>query len=171
MNKVNIVHVVAFDKKHCIGKDNQLAWHIPEDLQHFKTITTGGVVIMGRKTYDSIGRPLPNRINHVITRDTSWRADGVQVSYSLDDALQKASKDAQNLNQSKLFIIGGGEIFKKTLMMADTLHITRVDLDVAGDVFYPHDLSAFNLTQSHQSLSKSGIALTFETYEARPPTP
>lgn len=159
---IQIVHVVAIDRKHCIGKDNQLAWHIPEDLKHFKEITTGGIVIMGRKTFESIGKPLPNRINWVITRDTAWTADGVKVAHSLEQALELASNDCTN---GKLFIIGGGEIYRQSIDIADVLEITRVDLNIGGDAFYPSIPSDFKLIKSEPNVSQEGIGFTFETYQ------
>lgn len=162
---IELVHVVAFDKNHCIGKDNQLAWHIPEDLKHFKDITSGGVIIMGRKTFESMGRVLPNRINWVITRDKNWSADGVKIAYSLESALELASQDIINSDKKQLFIIGGGEIFKQTLPIMDRLEITRVDLDVQGDAFYPSIPSEFTLTHNeHGTSAKSSVDYIFETY-------
>ena len=92
---VEVVHVVAMDKNHCIGKGNALPWHISADLKHFKEITQGGVVVMGRKTLESMGRALPNRVNWVITRDINWQFDGVKVAYSIEDALNAALEDVK----------------------------------------------------------------------------
>ncbi|MFB2537669.1 MULTISPECIES: dihydrofolate reductase [unclassified Acinetobacter] len=163
---IELVHVVAFDEKHCIGKDNQLAWHVPEDLQHFKAVTSGGVIVMGRKTFESMGRPLPNRTNWVITRDKNWSADGVKVAHSLEDALRLASLDVPHSQQADcLFVIGGGEIFKQTLPIMDRLEISRIALDVQGDAFYPEIPDEFSLCGSEQGVSaKNGIGYTFETY-------
>lgn len=99
---VKVVHVVAMDKNHCIGKGNALPWHISADLKHFKEITQGGVVIMGRKTLESMGRALPNRVNWVITRDINWHFDGVKIAYSIEDALNAALEDAKT-PKSKLY--------------------------------------------------------------------
>lgn len=161
---ISLIQVVAFDNKNCIGKDNQLAWHIPEDLKHFKAITTGGVVVMGRKTFESLGRPLPNRTNWVITRDTAWTADGVKVAHSLERALELASDDCHD---GKLFIIGGGEIYRQSIDIADVLEITRVDLDIGGDAFYPAIPSDFTeVWRSGKQLDeKSGTAFEFVRYE------
>lgn len=94
---VEVVHVVAMDKNHCIGKGNALPWHISADLKHFKEITQGGVVIMGRKTLESMGRALPNRVNWIITRDINWQFDGVKIAYSIEDALNAALEDVKIL--------------------------------------------------------------------------
>lgn len=163
---IELVHVVAFDRAYCIGKDNQLAWHVPEDLQHFKAITSGGVIVMGRKTFESMGRPLPNRINWVITRDKQWTAEGVKIAHSLEDALQQASEDvAQSEQKNSLFVIGGGEIFKQTLPIMDRLEISRIDVDVQGDAFYPQIPAEFSLCGQEQGVSaKNGIGYVFETY-------
>ncbi|MEW7104967.1 dihydrofolate reductase [Acinetobacter baumannii] len=163
---VEVVHVVAMDKNHCIGKGNALPWHISADLKHFKEITQGGVVIMGRKTLESMGRALPNRVNWVITRDINWHFDGVKIAYSIEDALNAALEDAKNTEKQALFIIGGGEIFKQTLSIADRLELTHVDLDVQGDAHYPTIPSKFHKTASEQQVDeKSGTSFEFATYK------
>ncbi|UNU74279.1 dihydrofolate reductase [Moraxella nasovis] len=169
MTDIQIVHVVAVDNSHCIGKDNQLAWHIPDDLKHFKSLTTGGVIIMGRKTFKSLGRPLPNRTNIVITRDTAWQADDVKVAHSLEHAISMAKNIAKSANQQAVFIIGGGEIYKQSLDMADRLEITYVNLDVAGDTFYPSQLSDFQQTFQSDVMTdeKSGIQFRFSTWQRK----
>lgn len=164
-NNIEVVHVVACDQQQCIGKGNQLPWHISEDLQHFKRITQGGIVIMGRKTFESMGRPLPNRINWVITRDTSWSAEGVRVAHSIDDALELASLDLDQVDQQSLFIIGGGEIFTQTLDIADRLEITHIALDVQGDAFYPAISDEFILANASDHISAKGaIGYRFAQY-------
>lgn len=167
MNSIKIVHVVAIDQNHCIGKDNQLIWHIPADLQHFKTLTTGGVIVMGRKTFESLGRPLSNRTHHVITRDTAWRHDGVTVAHSLEQAIHHAKQDAQRLHQDRIFIIGGGEIYRQSMAMADILEITHVDLLTDGDAFYPQIGQNFQkIKQSEKQIcEKSGIGFWFASYQ------
>lgn len=164
-NHVEVVHVVACDQKNCIGKGNQLPWHISEDLQHFKRVTQAGIVIMGRKTYESMGRPLPHRINWVITRDTTWTAEGVKIAHSIDEALEKACLDLAQVEKQSLFIIGGGEIFSQTLAIADRLEITHVELDVGGDAFYPSITDDFILTEYSDHVSeKNAIAFRFAQY-------
>ncbi|MDO4250600.1 MAG: dihydrofolate reductase [Moraxella sp.] len=166
---IRLVHVVAFDTQHCIGKDNQLAWHIPEDLQHFKALTTGGVVVMGRKTFESMGRPLPNRVNWVITRDKNWTAEGVKIAHSLSEGILLASDDVPKSQQPyTLFIIGGGDIFAQTLAIADTLEVSRIQLDVQGDAFYPVIGDEFVCThQTHGISAKNGVAYCFESYQRK----
>lgn len=168
-HNIQLVQVVAFDNHNAIGKDNQLAWHIPEDLQHFKAITTGGVVLMGKKTFLSMGKPLPNRVNIVITRDRAWTADGVKVAHTLSDGLAMAVGDVLTSDKpDALFIIGGGEIFAQTMAICDRLEITRIDLTVDGDVFYPPIPQHFVLTkQTHGISQKTGTAFVFETYQCQ----
>lgn len=126
-----IALVVAMAGNNAIGKDNQLLWHISEDLQFFKKLTLGGTVIMGRKTYESIGRPLPKRRNIVITRTESYLADGAEIVHSLEEALSIAESD------EKVFIIGGGEIYRQAISFADMLYITKVDRTYDADTFFP----------------------------------
>jgi len=108
---LEVVHVVAMDQQRCIGKDNDLPWHISADLKHFKEITQGGVIVMGRKTLESMGRALPKRVNWVITRDPDWSFEGVKVAHTIEDALTQAVADVQASEKpNAIFIIGGGEI-------------------------------------------------------------
>ena len=163
---IEVVHVVAMDKNNCIGKGNALPWHISADLKHFKAITQGGVVIMGRKTLESMGRALPNRVNWVITRDPSWQFEGVKVAHSIEEALDGALTDVQHAEKASLFIIGGGEIFTQTLAIADRLELTHVDLDVQGDAHYPKISEDFRKVNSEQHIDeKSNIAFEFATYQ------
>lgn len=164
-NNIEVVHVVAFDQQQCIGKGNQLPWHISEDLQHFKRITQGGIVIMGRRTFESIGRPLPHRVNWVVTRDRTWTAEGIKVAHSIDSALEQACFDLEQIEKQSLFIIGGGQIFTQTLAITDRLEITHIDLDVQGDAFYPVIGDEFVLTEYHDHVSeKDAIAFRFAQY-------
>lgn len=162
---IEVVHVVAYDQKNCIGKDNQMAWHISEDFKHFKEITQHGIIIMGRKTFESMGRPLPNRINYVITRDQNWSAEGVKVTHNIQAALEQAVQDLPNVEKQSLFIIGGGEIFTQTLAIADRLEITHIQLDVQGDAFYPSITDDFVLTEYSDHISeKNAIGYRFAQY-------
>lgn len=161
-----VVHVVAMDNQRCIGKDNDLPWHISADLKHFKEITQGGVIILGRKNFDSIGRPLPKRVNWVITRNQGWNFEGVKVAHSIEEALEKSIPDVQASEKpNTIFIIGGGEIFKQTIDITDRLELTHVDLNVGGDIFYPEIPNDFVKVASEQHIDdKSGIAFEFATY-------
>jgi dihydrofolate reductase len=123
--------IVAIARNGVIGGDNSLLWHISEDLQRFKRITTGHPVIMGRKTFESLGRPLPKRVNVVVTRQKDYRAEGCTVVHSLDEAVGLFPA------QEEVFIIGGGDIYRQALPAADRLHITRVMHDYRGDTLFP----------------------------------
>ena len=163
---LEVVHVVAMDQQRCIGKANDLPWHISADLKHFKAITQGGVVVMGRKTLESMGRTLPNRVNWVITRDHNWSFEGTKVAYSIEDALTQAVADVQASEKpTSIFIIGGGEIFKQTMNITDRLELTHVELDVQGDAYYPEIPAEFKKVAAEQRIDdKTGIAFEFATY-------
>ena len=161
-----IVHVVAMDQQRCIGKGNDLPWHISADLKHFKEITQGGVVVMGRKTLDSMGRALPKRVNWVITRDQNWSYGGVKVAHTIENALEQAIADVQTSEKpTSIFIIGGGEIFKQTIAIADRLELTHIELDVQGDAHYPEIPAEFQKVASEAHIDdKTAIAFEFATY-------
>lgn len=163
---LEVVHVVAMDQQRCIGKNNDLPWHISADLKHFKEITQGGVVVMGRKTLESMGRTLPKRVNWVITRDKDWSFEGTKVAYSIEDALAQAIADVKASEKPEaIFVIGGGEIFKQTMNIADRLELTHVELDVQGDAYYPEIPAEFKKVASGQHIDdKTGIAFEFATY-------
>lgn len=161
-----IVHVVAMDQQRCIGKGNDLPWHISADLKHFKEITQGGVVVMGRKTLESMGRALPKRVNWVITRDQNWSYGGVKVAHTIENALEQAIADVQTSEKpTSIFIIGGGEIFKQTIAIADRLELTHIELDVQGDAHYPEIPAEFQKVASEAHIDdKTAIAFEFATY-------
>lgn len=127
-----ISFIVAMDKNHIIGKDNQLPWHLPADLAFFKRVTMSHPIIMGRKTHESIGRSLPGRENIILTRDPSYTADGCFIIHSVDEI--KAIEQTKN---EELFVIGGAEIFKETFKIADRLYITLIDEEFEGDTYFP----------------------------------
>jgi dihydrofolate reductase len=129
--------IVAVSRNGVIWVDNKLPWHLPDDLQYFKSVTMGKPLIMGRKTYDSIGRPLPGRTNIVLTRDASWSAPGIEVATTLDDALSLARKACTNSGADEVMVIGGEQIYRMTMTVADRLYVTEVDADIAGDAFFP----------------------------------
>ncbi len=118
-------------KGRVIGKDNDLIWHLPDDLKHFKNLTKGHHVIMGRKTYESMGKPLPGRTNIVITRQKDFKANGCILVNTIEEGIQKAEGDSQP------FIIGGGEIYKQALKYAQTIELTEVNGEFDGDTFFP----------------------------------
>jgi len=121
--------IVATSKNRVIGKSNDLIWHLPADLKRFKEMTTHNTIIMGRKTYESIGKPLPNRRSIVITRDINYKLYGCDVVNSLEEALE--------LCDDNCFVIGGGEIYKQSLIYADKIYLTEIDEDFDGDTYFP----------------------------------
>jgi len=127
--------IVAVDKNWAIGKNNQLLWHLPADLKNFKELTMGGAIIMGRKTYESIGRLLPGRTSIIITRDSSFKIDGGIVVNSIENAIIASQK----FNNS--FIIGGGEIYNQTFGLANKIYLTKVDAEFDADTYFPEILS------------------------------
>lgn len=122
--------IVAVGENNVIGKDNDLIWKLPRDMKHFKETTTGHYIIMGRKTFESNGRPLPNRTNVIVTRDKNYTAEGCVVVHSLEDAINEAKDDAEG------FIIGGGEIYKKSMSFIDRIYITKIHHEFEGDTFF-----------------------------------
>lgn len=124
---INII--VAISKNNVIGKDNKLLWKLSSDLKRFKELTTGHAVIMGRKTYESIGKPLPNRRNIIISRNKDYKVDNSEVVQTLQEALF--------LSRNDCFIIGGGEIYEQTLEVADKVYLTKVDVEIEGDAYFP----------------------------------
>ena len=127
----NLTIVVAISSNNAIGKNNQLLWHLPADLKHFKNITTGHTIIMGRKTYDSIGKPLPNRRSIVITRQKDLHIDGVEVVNSLDAAIALCKPD------ENVYVIGGAEIYKQALPICRKIYLTRVHQHYEAEAFFP----------------------------------
>ncbi len=121
--------IVAISKNRVIGDSNKLIWNLPADLKRFKEITTGHSIVMGRKTYESIGRPLPNRRNIIITRDNTYQVEGCEIVNSIEESLL--------LTNSDCFIIGGGEIYKQSLYLVDKIYMTLVDEDFEGDTTFP----------------------------------
>ncbi|RKD68843.1 dihydrofolate reductase [Sinobaca qinghaiensis] len=126
-----ISFVAAMDKNRLIGKDNQLPWHLPADLKHFKKVTSGGTIVMGRKTFESIGKPLPNRRNIIVTKNKTFQADGCEVIYSLEEVQELGKKEEE------FFVIGGAEIFNACLPYADKMYLTHIDESFEGDTFFP----------------------------------
>jgi dihydrofolate reductase len=125
--------LVATDENNVIGKDNKLPWHLPNDLKYFKNLTWGMPILMGRKTFDSIGKPLPGRKSIVITRSNHWNHEGVEVVHSIDDAIEKAKQSAVK----EIFVIGGAEIFKTSFNQAFRIYRTLIHHKFEGDVYFP----------------------------------
>ena len=125
--------LVAFDENRVIGKNNTLIWHLPADLQRFKALTTGHVIIMGRKTYESIGKPLPNRTTIVITRQAEFNSEGIITVHSLGEAILKA----KSISREDIYIVGGAEIYQLSLAHADQILVTQLHDIFDGDAYFP----------------------------------
>lgn len=128
---MNISIIVAIAENNVIGINNQLIWHLPNDLKRFKEITMGHHMIMGRKTWESIGRALPGRTTIVVTRNKDFKPQGALVAHSLEDALEMAKAD------NEIFVVGGGELYRQALPLANKFYLTRVHQSYEGDTFFP----------------------------------
>jgi dihydrofolate reductase len=129
--------IVAMCENRVIGRDGGMPWHLPGDLKYFKSITMAKPIIMGRRTFQSIGRPLPGRSNIVITRDNSYAPEGVTVVHTLDDALAEAETQARNAGLDEIMIIGGGQIYAESLARADKIYLTEIHATIDGDTVFP----------------------------------
>ena len=161
MSRICIIAAVA--KNRVIGKDNQLLWHIPEDMKHFRELTRGKPVIMGRKTWESLPerfRPLPGRQNIVVTRNKAYVAEGALLAGSLDEALRITG------GSTEIFVIGGAEIYRQALLLADTLYLTEIDLSPEGDASFP-DISPAEWTETARDKcqTSSDLAVEFVAYQ------
>ena len=181
-----VAQIAAISNNRCIGKDNNLPWHIPNDLKHFKALTTAetdayvdsglkGIVIMGRKTFESMGsKPLPKRVNFIITTQMDYTKqkgleglEDVHVVHNLDDALTHAANVAHGLKFETIWVIGGERVFKNALMFTDRIELTIVDTDIEdGDAFYPEIPEDFELTEESELFTDedSGLSYKFVTY-------
>ncbi|HEX8350839.1 MAG TPA: dihydrofolate reductase [Hymenobacter sp.] len=160
-----IAFVVAVAENGVIGRDNQLIWHLPTDLRHFKQLTLGHPIIMGRRTFESIGRPLPGRINIIITRDPDWQAEGCTIAYSVPTALELAQQ-----SDELVFVIGGAEIYRQALAAADTIYLTEVHHSFEGDVIFPeinHSEWRETTRERHEPDEKHTYAFSFVTLQRR----
>jgi len=133
---ITISHVVALSNNNVIGVNNSLPWNLKTDLAHFKNYTSNKIIVMGRKTYESIGRPLPNRINLIVS-NTIKEINGAELFKNTEDAINKAKELCINKNLEEIIIIGGGYLFRDTLSITNKLVLTKVDCNIEGDVFYP----------------------------------
>lgn len=158
-----ITIVVAMGEKNEIGFGNQLLWHLPKDLKHFKDLTSGHPIIMGRKTYESIGKPLPNRTNIVVSRKKNWFQEGVLIVGSIKEAVKFAKKIDENI-----FIIGGGNIYEQTMDVAEKLEVTLVKAQLEADTFFPKINTKFWKKTSeiyHEKDEKNQYDFCFQTFE------
>lgn len=155
----NLSIIVAITSNGGIGKNNELLWHLKADLKHFKAITTGHTILMGRKTFESIGRPLPNRRNIVISSQNAFAIDGVEVFHSLEEALEAVK------SEEEVFIIGGGEIYRQTMPLASKLYLTVVEREYEADTFFPEiDYSQWKELSSER-LYEGDLKFSFKAFE------
>ena len=165
--KVSIL--AALSTNNVIGRDNQVPWRLSTDLKRLKALSMGHHVVMGRKTYDSVGRPLPGRTNVVITRQADYAPEGVVVVHALEDALHVA-RDA---NETEVFILGGAEIYRQAMHRCDRMYLTRVHADVEGDTWFPDfdDVTEWKLTDAEHfdADEKNEYPFSFLTYDRAAP--
>lgn len=156
--------VVAIGENNAIGKNNELLWYLPKDLRHFKTITSGHTVIMGRKTFESVGKPLPKRRNIIITRNTELAIEGAEVVHTIEAALELCKTDEE------VFIIGGAEIYKMAMKHTDKIFLTVVHENFEADAFFPEiDKNLWEETAAEKHLpdDKNNLSFTFSTLERK----
>ena len=160
--KVSII--VAADQQNGIGKNNELLCYLPDDLKYFKRITSGHCIVMGRKTYESIGRLLPNRTNIIVTTNTNYKIEGAVMAHSLPQAIDYAKQTGE----TELMITGGGTIYKEALDLVDKVYLTRIQHVFEADTFFPElKAEVFKLTSSevHEADDKHPFAFAFEVWE------
>ncbi|MGA8008992.1 MAG: dihydrofolate reductase [Thiomonas sp.] len=158
-----LILIAAVARDGIIGKDGGMPWHLPADLQHFRRLTLGHSILMGRRTWDSLGRALPGRRNIVISRQADWKAAGAEHADSLPAAMQLVANDA------KVFVIGGAQLYTQALPMADVLELTEIDHAFDGDTRFPDwERSRYTETARQSHTSPDGWAYHFVTYTAKP---
>lgn len=134
---ITVSLIVAVSNNNVIGVNNQLPWHLPEDLKYFKRVTMGKPIVMGRKTFESIGRPLPGRSNIVVTSSRGWHAEGVEVRHSVEDAVDLAVEIAGRNGLDEVMIIGGEQLYRQALDLVTRVYMTKVEVCLEGDAFFP----------------------------------
>jgi len=152
--------IVAIAKNRVIGVNNTLPWHLPEDLKRFRALTTGHHIIMGRKTYDSLGRLLPGRTTVIVTRNQDYKVEGAIVVHSLEAAITACGDD------NEAFLIGGAELYKDGLKIANKLYITEIDAEYEGDAFFPEfEASQWFAAQRESHQAENGLGFSYITYQ------
>ncbi|WP_177431973.1 type 3 dihydrofolate reductase [Pseudomonas sp. o96-267] len=136
-SRLPLAMIAALAENRVIGLNNQMPWHLPADLKHFKATTLGKPIIMGRKTWDSLGRPLPGRLNLVVSRQPGLHLEGAEVFADLGTAIARAEQWAREQGVAELMLIGGGQLYAQALPLAQRLYLTRIDAEPAGDAFFP----------------------------------
>lgn len=156
-----ITVIAAVAENNALGKENQLLWHLPDDFKRFKSLTSGHYIIMGRKTFESFPKPLPNRTHVIISRQANYQPEGCIVVNSLEQAMEACPKTEE------VFIIGGGEIYRQSIAVADKLDLTKVHASFEADTYFPGvDLSKWQLVfeEHHAKDERHDFAFTFQTY-------
>ena len=154
--------IVAVANNRVIGIDNTLPWHLPEDLKRFRALTMGHHIIMGRKTYDSLGRLLPGRTTVIVTRNLDYRVEGALVANSLEAAIALCQGD------DEAFLIGGAELYQDGLKLSSKLYITEIDLTVKGDAYFPeYSLNEWQETAREAHVSEQGLGFSYVIYERK----
>jgi dihydrofolate reductase len=160
MTPLRLSLLVAMAKNRVIGRNNRLPWHLPADLKHFKFLTMGQTIVMGRKTFESIGKPLPGRANIIITHQTDYEVLGATVVNSLENALMICEETSTD--NSENFIIGGEKLYRQTLKLCQRIYITEIQRDFEGDVYFPEfDLTDWKETQRDKRISDNDDRLEF----------
>ncbi|WP_342541667.1 dihydrofolate reductase [Paenisporosarcina sp. FSL H8-0542] len=153
--------IVAHDMNRVIGKDNKMPWHIPNELAYFKEKTMGKAIVMGRNTFESIGRPLPGRLNIVITRNTSYNPEGVTVVHSIEEAIEIARK-----HHEEVMVIGGEQIFKEVLPYTDLIYVTLIQNEFEGDTFFPPYEDGWDVASTSETITTdSGLQYQYMIYK------
>jgi dihydrofolate reductase len=155
--------LVAFDENRVIGKNNTLIWHLPADLKRFKALTTGHVIIMGRKTFESIGKPLPNRTSIVISRQADLQIEGAIIAHSVEEAILKA----KSITREDIYIVGGAEIYALSLPLADQILVTQLHDIFEGDAYFPEiPAEIFEITEKERGITdeKNAYQYSYLTY-------
>jgi dihydrofolate reductase len=163
-NTPTIAAIVAMSENRVIGHDNHLPWYLPADLKHFKTLTTGHPILMGRKTYESIGRPLPNRTNIIITGNSAFKAPGCVIIHSMDEAIEYAISSGNDT----IFIIGGANVYQQCLPYVSRIHLTVVHHTFVGDAFFPEiNLNEWKeiTSDTHKADENNEYSYTFSVLE------
>lgn len=165
---IPICLIAAVSSNGVIGNKNALPWHLKGDLAHFKALTMGNPIIMGRSTFDSIGKPLAHRTNIVVTRNGAWRRKNALSASCIDKSLAMAVSIAKMAGQKRVFIIGGANIYRQTIHLADVLYITEVDGTISGDVIFPKiDINAWKKVGNSQDIIENGLSYRFVEYQRR----
>ena len=161
--------IAALADNHVIGFDNRMPWHLPADLKHFKAITLGKPIIMGRKTWDSLGRPLPGRLNLVVSRQPDLQLEGAETFTDLDSALTRAEQWAREQGVDELMLIGGAQLYAQALPQAQRLYLTRIEASPEGDAFFPdYDQAEWQCIDSQAHPAEGDApAYRFETWQRR----